>query len=150
MTSVRCLSNVWSKPTPGWETTWLGMTVLCEAVSPATSHRCVHASSPSRGCSVAQWLMVACFRPLQAPAAAVDLDASPALIEPADAGAREPSSDEEWQQHRRRRVSSSVARSGRSTPLPFEFESATAASRGDHLRETASSSAGARASASQL
>ena len=60
----------------------------------------------------------------------MNLDASPAVSEPADAGAREPSSDEEWQ-HRRRRVSSSAARSGRSTPLPFEFESASAAGRGE-------------------
>jgi len=65
----------------------------------------------------------------------VNLDASPALSEPADAGAREPSSDEEWQQHRRRRVSSSAARSGRSTPLPFEFESASAAGRGNLLHD---------------
>ena len=58
------------------------------------------------------------------------MDASPPLSEPADAGARDPSSDEEWQQHRRRRLSSVAARSGRSTPQA-ELESAPAAGRGD-------------------
>ena len=66
----------------------------------------------------------------QAQAAVLKMESSPALSEPADAGAREPSSDEEWQQQRRRRVSSSGARSGRSTPLLFEYDSTTAAGRG--------------------